>query len=47
MYQTLSPLAGKTARVQGVGFYDFNHGQTGRSASCIELHPVTRISLAP
>jgi hypothetical protein len=40
-FVSLSPLAGKTARVQGLGFYDFNHGQTGRSASCIELHPVT------
>jgi len=46
-YQTLSPLSGKTVRLQGVGFYDFNHGQTGRSASCIELHPVTRITLVP
>jgi hypothetical protein len=26
-----------------VGFFDFNHGQTGRSRSCIELHPVLGI----
>ena len=44
-YQTLSPLTGKMVRVRGVGFYDFDHGQTGRSRSCIELHPVTNISL--
>ncbi len=25
-------------------FYDFAHGQTGRSASCIELHPVLNIT---
>jgi hypothetical protein len=47
MYETLNPLAGKTVRLRGVGFYDFNHGQTGRSASCIELHPVTGVALAP
>jgi len=46
-FQMLSPLASKTVRLRGVGFYDFSHGQTGRSASCIELHPVTRIALAP
>ena len=44
-YQTLSPLTGKTVRLRGVGFYDFAHGQTGRSRSCIELHPVTNITL--
>ena len=36
-------LVGQTVRVQGVGFYDFDHGQTGRSRSCIELHPILRI----
>jgi hypothetical protein len=45
-YQALSPLAGTTVRITGVGFYDFAHGQTGRSTSCIELHPVLNISLA-
>jgi hypothetical protein len=43
-YVSSSPLTGKTARVRGVGFYDFAHGQTGRSQSCIELHPVIGIS---
>jgi hypothetical protein len=46
-YQALSPLAGKNVMVRGVGFYDFAHGQAGRSVSCIELHPVTRLTLAP
>lgn len=44
-YQMLSPLTGKMVRVRGVGLYDFDHGQTGRSRSCIELHPVINISL--
>ena len=43
-YQSLGFLAGRTVRVRGVGFYDFAHGQTGRSQSCIELHPVLSIS---
>ena len=37
-------LVGTTVRVRGVGFYDFNHGQTGRSRSCMELHPVLSIT---
>jgi hypothetical protein len=37
--------AGRRVRVRGVGFFDFPHGQTGRSRSCIELHPI--ISIAP
>lgn len=44
-YETLGPLTGKTVTVRGVGFYDFAHGQTGRSQSCIELHPVIGISV--
>ena len=44
-YQGLGSLTGKTVTVRGVGFYDFAHGQTGRSLSCIELHPVIGISL--
>ena len=40
---SLSSLIGTTVRVRGVGFYDFNHGQTGRSQSCMELHPLTSI----
>jgi hypothetical protein len=35
-----STLVGATVRVRGVGFYDFNQGQTGRSRSCLELHPI-------
>lgn len=38
-----SALIGTTVRVRGVGFYDFNHGQTGRSRNCIELHPILGI----
>lgn len=44
-YESLSPLKGKTVTVRGVGFYDFAHGQTGRSQSCIELHPVIGIRI--
>jgi hypothetical protein len=36
-------LAGNVFRVRGVGFYEVNHGQTGRARNCIELHPVLRI----
>jgi hypothetical protein len=36
-------LVGTTVRVRGVGFYDFAHGQRGRSQNCIELHPVLSI----
>lgn len=39
-----STLDGSVVRVRGVGFYDFNHGQRGRSANCIELHPIVSIS---
>jgi hypothetical protein len=42
--RTLAGLVGQTVVVRGVGFYDQNHGQTGRSASCIELHPVLSIA---
>jgi hypothetical protein len=44
---TVSSLVGRVFRVRGVGFYDFNHGQTGRARNCIELHPVLRIQAAP
>jgi len=37
-------LVGTIVRARGVGFYDFNHGQRGRSANCIELHPIVSIS---
>jgi hypothetical protein len=36
-------LEGLPVRVTGVGFYDMNHFQRGRSRSCIELHPVLSI----
>jgi hypothetical protein len=39
-----STLVGSVIRVRGVGFYDFNHGQRGRSRNCIELHPIVAIS---
>jgi hypothetical protein len=28
------------ARVTGVAFFDYNHGQTGVAPNAIELHPV-------
>ena len=37
-------LVGTVVRIQGVGFYDFNHGQRGRALNCIELHPIVWIS---
>jgi len=37
------PLLGRLVRVSGVGFFDFDHGQEGRSRSCIELHPVLTV----
>jgi hypothetical protein len=37
-------LVGTTVRIRGVGFYDFGHGQRGRSKNCIELHPIVLIS---
>jgi len=40
----LEPLwKGTTVRVTGVGFFDVNHLQVGRSRSCIELHPILTI----
>lgn len=35
-----SNLRGLTVRVTGVGFFDMNHFQIGKSRSCIELHPI-------
>lgn len=40
-----SALIGRTVRLRGVGFYDFDHRQTGRSRSCMELHPVLMLVL--
>jgi hypothetical protein len=37
-------LVGSMVRIQGVGFYDFDHRQRGRSKNCIELHPIVFIS---
>ncbi len=39
----LGDLRGTLVRVTGVGFFDFNHLQLGRSRSCIELHPILAI----
>jgi len=39
----LSDLNGLTVRVTGVGFFDLNHLQVGRSRSCIELHPMLAV----
>jgi hypothetical protein len=30
----------RKARVTGVAFFDFNHGQTGVAPNAIELHPI-------
>jgi hypothetical protein len=43
--RSLASLAGTKVRARGVGFFDFNHNQTGRSQSCIELHPITAIDV--
>jgi hypothetical protein len=39
-YQRLGLQPGRRVTVRGVGFFDVAHGQTGRSQSCVELHPV-------
>ncbi len=39
----LPSLAGQLLTATGVGFYDFDHRQTGRSRNCLELHPVLSI----
>ena len=41
--QDLSELQGIVVRVTGVGFFDMNHFQVGRSRSCVELHPILAI----
>jgi hypothetical protein len=41
--QELKDVRGATVRVTGVGFFDMNHLQVGRSRSCIELHPILAI----
>lgn len=37
-------LTGRTIRLRGVGFYDFDHNQIGRSRNCLELHPVVSMA---
>jgi len=37
-------VANVPVRVKGVGFFDFEHGQTGVAPNAIELHPVLDIS---
>ena len=32
------------ARVTGVAFFDYDHGQTGVAPNAIELHPVLRFA---
>ena len=32
------------ARVTGVAFFDFDHGQTGVAPNAIELHPILRFA---
>jgi len=39
----LTDVPGTLVRVTGVGFFDINHFQIGRSRSCIELHPILAI----
>ena len=41
--QDWKSLEGLTVRMTGVGFFDMNHLQVGRSRSCIELHPILTI----
>jgi hypothetical protein len=41
--QRLENLKGTVVRVTGVGFFDINHFQVGRSRSCLELHPMLSI----
>jgi hypothetical protein len=46
-YQNFGVQPGQRVTVQGVGFFDFAHGQTGRSQSCLELHPVLDVKVRP
>jgi len=41
--EPLKNVQGLLVRVTGVGFFDVNHLQVGRSRSCMELHPVLSI----
>ena len=44
-YKRLGVQPGQRVTVRGVGFFDFAHGQTGRSQSCVELHPVLDVKV--
>jgi hypothetical protein len=46
-YERLAAQSGQRVTVRGVGFFDFAHGQTGRSKSCLELHPVLDVKVGP
>jgi hypothetical protein len=43
--RSVASVVGTTVRVRGVGFYDFNHGQSGRSESCVELHALISLQV--
>jgi hypothetical protein len=34
---------GNVVHIQGVGFVDFDHGQTGRARSSLEIHPILMV----
>jgi hypothetical protein len=42
--ETFFQIANIPVRMTGVGFFDFEHGQTGVAPNAIELHPVLDIS---
>jgi hypothetical protein len=44
--QQFSNAHNLTVRVTGVGFFDMNHFQVGKSRSCIELHPIIAMERA-
>ena len=41
--QTFFQTANLPVRIKGVGFFDFEHGQTGVAPNAIELHPILDI----
>ena len=40
----ITPVA---ATLTGIGFFDRDHGQTGRAPNIVELHPVLSVTFAP
>lgn len=38
------PTAGQMVTIEGIGFFDFPHHQTGMAPNAIELHPVLSIA---